>query len=356
MFRRSLCIKVPKRQGEKALNLADRLKIVNNSLEVHRDEGFVYIPILNETHGDALEILKEQVAGLEIFANVFPERKKRAKSLADLLGGKLPQNLLAGLPHSADFVGDIAIVELAPELEEYKIVIGEAILKTNRNVRTVLAKAGAVSGTYRLRKFNVIAGQSKTETIHKEYGCQLFVDVAKAYFSPRLSYEHHRVASLVTEGETVVDLFAGVGPFAIPIAKTCRNVRVNAVDVNPDAVEYLKRNVRLNRVDGKIHAFLGDARQIVDEQLLSIADRVIMNLPEKALTFVDVACKALKPSGGVVHFYGFVSASVSLEALKLLLVETVQKHGRTVEACIFSRIVRETAPHEGQAVFDVLIC
>ncbi|NIW14337.1 MAG: hypothetical protein GWN31_10485, partial [Candidatus Thorarchaeota archaeon] len=94
------------------------------------------------------------------------------------------------------------------ELDSYDQVIGEAILELHKNVRTVLAKAGAVSGTYRLRDYRVIAGEPHTGTVHKEYGCQYRVDLAKAYFSPRLSYEHNRVASLVEEGETTVDMFA----------------------------------------------------------------------------------------------------------------------------------------------------
>jgi tRNA (guanine37-N1)-methyltransferase len=222
-------------------------------------------------------------------------------------------------------------------------------------MRTVLAKAGAISGTYRLREFSVIAGEPKTETIHREHGCQYYVDLAKAYFSPRLSYEHKRVASLIEEGETVIDLFAGVGPFAIQVAKTHENVEVYAIDVNPDAVEFLKRNIRLNRVEGKVHPILGDAKQVVKERLFGVADRVIMNLPEKAIEFVGAACKALKPEGGMVHFYSFVSASDSLENVKLHFIEAVEQCGRKVEKIFFSRLVRATAPYKWQAVIDAKI-
>jgi tRNA (guanine37-N1)-methyltransferase len=262
---------------------------------------------------------------------------------------------LASLPRAIDFVGDIAIIEIPPELDAYKGVIGEAILKLHENMRTVLAKAGVVSGTYRLREFNVIAGEPKTRTIHKEYSCQYYVDLATAYFSPRLSYEHSRVASLVKEGEIVIDLFASVGPFGILIAKTRGNVKVYSVDVNPRAIDFLKRNIRLNRVEGKVHPILGDAKQVVEERLSAVADRVIMNLPEKSIEFVDVACKALKPAGGVVHFYGFVNASDSLEKLKSRFVEAVEKCGRKVERIVSSRLVHATAPFEWQAALDAEI-
>jgi tRNA (guanine37-N1)-methyltransferase len=194
-----------------------------------------------------------------------------------------------------------------------------------------------------------------TVTIHKEYGCQYYVDVAKAYFSPRLSYEHNRVASLVQNGETVIDLFAGVGPFAILIAKIHKNVKVYAVDANPDAVKFLERNIRLNRVEDKVYPILGDAKHAVEEKLFGIADRVIMNLPEKALEFVNASCKAIKPIGGIVHFYSFVNASDSLENMKGRFTDAVEDSGRKVEQILSSKLVRATAPYEWQAVLDAKI-
>jgi len=355
MIKKSLCVKVPKIHGEKAITLSNKLKIVNKELEIQRNQSFIYVPLIRQPSKNESKTLKEQIPSSEVLTYMFPERKRRVKTFVELLEDKLPPYLLASLPRAADLVGDIAIVELPPELDAHKNIIGKAVLKSQKNVRTVLAKAGAVGGTFRLRGFSVIAGEPKTETIHKEYGCQYHVDLAKVYFSPRLSYEHSRVASLVEEGETVVDLFAGVGPFAILIAKTHEDVEVHAVDVNPHAIEFLKRNIRLNRVEGKVHPIFGDAKQVVEERLSGVADRVVMNLPEKALEFVDAACGAVKPMGGVVHFYSFVSASDSLENLKLRFIDAVEKCGRKVEKILFSRLVRATAPHEWQAVLDAKI-
>lgn len=348
-------MRVPKRLGEEVLVLVNRLKIADNNLMVQRDENFIYVPLISRPTGEQLKTLKERASDCRVSTRFFPERRKREASLAELLEGKLPTRLLASLPHSADFVGDIAIVEISPELDSYRNKIGEAILKVNQNVRTVLAKAGAISGTYRVREFTVAAGEPKTETVHKEYGCQYYVDVARMYFSPRLSYEHNRVACLVKDGETVVDFFAGVGPFAMPIAKNHKNVEVHAIDVNPDAVEYLKRNIRLNRVVGKVHAILGDAREVVGERLSGVADRVIMNLPERAIEFVDAACKSVKPTGGIAHFYGFVNSDGSLESVQRRFAEAVERCGRRVDEVLYSRNVRETAPHEWQVVLDVRI-
>jgi tRNA (guanine37-N1)-methyltransferase len=352
MSKGSACVRIPKIHGEKAIILANKLKIVDRELKIQSDEDFIYIPFVHQPSESELETFKKRVPDCEFLAYVFPERKKRVKTFVELLEDKLPPHLLASLPRAIDFVGDVAIIEVPPELYAHKRVIGEAVLKAHKNVRTVLAKAGAVSGTYRLRGFSIIAGEPKTETVHNEYGCQYCVDLAKAYFSPRLSYEHNRVASLVKEGETVVDMFAGVGPFSILIAKTHENVKVYALDVNPHAVEFLKKNVRLNRVERKVCPIMGDARQIVEQRLSGVADRVVMNLPEKAVEFVDAACEAINPSGGIVHFYSFVNPSDSLENVTRQFIDTVKESGRKVEKILFSRFVRATAPYEWQAVVD----
>ncbi len=353
MSKGSACVRVTKIHGEKAIILASKLKIIGRELEIQRDEDFVYVPFVRHPSESELEAFKKQVPDCKFLTCVFSERKKKqTTTFVRLLEDKLPSRLSASLPRSIDFVGDIAVVGVPAELDGYKSIIGEAVLKAHKNVRTVLAKAGVVSGTYRLRGFKVIAGEAKTETVHKEYSCKYFLDLAKVYFSPRLSYEHNRVASLVKEGETVVDLFAGVGPFSILIAKTRENVKVYAVDVNPNAVEFLKKNIRLNRVEKKVCPIMGDAKRIVKQSLFGVANRVVMNLPEKALEFVDSACEAVDPAGGIVHFYSFVNASFSLENVTRRFIDAVKESGRVVEKILFSRFVRATAPYEWQAVVD----
>jgi tRNA (guanine37-N1)-methyltransferase len=201
----------------------------------------------------------------------------------------------------------------------------------------------------------VIAGIEKTDSVYQEYGCTYHLDVAKAYFSPRLSSEHNRVASTVKDGENVVDLFAGVGPFAIPIAKMHKNVQVYAIDLNPDAFFLLQKNIAVNHVEKKVLPILGDARQVVLNQLFAKADHVIMNLPEIALEFVDVACKALKPKGGIIHYYCFVKDSNPLEEAKFLLCEALNKNERQMKKILLAKIVREVAPYTWQVGVDALI-
>ena len=351
----SVCIKVPKTSGEKTITLATKFGLADKSLVIQREQDSLCIPLVREPQGIELTTLKNQIPKFTLLTAVFSEKQLPPETLTQALQDKLPQNLLSSVPQAFDIIGDIVVIDIPPQLKPYQNLIGEAILQTQKNVVTVLAKAGDISGIFRVRDYDYIAGEHKTKTIHKEFGCQYYVDVAKAYFSPRLSHEHERVASLVQAGETVVDLFAGVGPFSVLIGKRNPTVKVYAVDLNPDAVELLKVNVRVNRVENRVFPILADAREIAATKLKGIADRVIMNLPETAIDFVDAACNAIKPEGGVVHFYGFVRAPDSIENLKQRFSELVEKNGRVVEAFLYAKSIRETAPFESQIALDAKI-
>jgi tRNA (guanine37-N1)-methyltransferase len=348
-------LRVPKKSAEKALTLLRKLALLNTELRLQSENGYIHVPLLREPLTSELEELKNHLPSVELSKGEFLERQKPAVSLVDLLSDKLPSHVLASLPQAVDFVGDIAVVEIPPELEPHKLDISAAILKAHQRVRTVLSKGSPVSGVYRLRTYEIIAGEAKTQTVHREHGCIYHVDLAKAYFSSRLSYEHLRVASLVRENETIVDLFAGIGPFSILTAKRHTNVRVYAVDINPDAYELLRKNILANRVMGKVTPILGDARQVVNERLTGAADRVIMNLPEKAVEYVDVACKALKPEGGVIHYYQFVDTPEPLDTAGNRFAEAVKHSNRRLLRISETRIVRGIAPFKYQVVVDAEI-
>jgi tRNA (guanine37-N1)-methyltransferase len=355
MPRPSVCIKVPKSQGEKTITLATKFGLADKSLVIQREEESLCIPLVREPKGIELSTLKSQIPKLTLYTSVFSEKQLLPETLTQALQDKLPADLLAKVPQAFDIIGDIVVIDIPPQLKPYQNTIGEALLLTQKNVTTVLAKAGDISGIFRVRDYDYIAGKHKTQTIHKEFGCQYHVDISKAYFSPRLSHEHERVAELVQDGETVVDLFAGVGPFSVLIGKRNSTAKVYSVDLNPDAVELLKLNVRANKVENHVFPMLADAREIAATKLKGKADRVIMNLPETAIEFVDAACNAIKPQGGVVHFYGFIRSPDTIENLKQHFSELVEKNGRKVEAFLYSKSIRETAPFESQVVLDAKI-
>ncbi len=258
---------------------------------------------------------------------------------------------------SYDIVGDIAVIRIPNSLHDELELTAERLMQRHGNVKTVLGQVGGVSGDLRLRRLRWIAGERKFETIHREFGCAFKVDLKKCYFSPRLSYERMRIAELVKPNETVVNMFAGVGSFSLLIACHSQARKIYSIDVNPVAVNLMRQNARLNRVEGQVVPVLGDAKDVVQKHLKNIADRVLLPLPRKALEYLDYALMALKPSGGWIHYYDFKHAykdESSVEKAKEEVEKKLRKLGTRFKLC-GQRVIRSTGPNWHQVVLDIRI-
>ncbi|KXB01538.1 hypothetical protein AKJ41_01230 [candidate division MSBL1 archaeon SCGC-AAA259O05] len=274
------------------------------------------------------------------------------RDLQEALRDDLSEDELEELGSSFDIVGDIAIIKLPDSLLDEKQEIGEALMQVHGNLNTVLRQAGPVKGELRTRDLEVIAGDPKTETTHREYGCLFKVDLARVYFSPRLSRERFRIAQKVRPGEVVTNLFAGVGCYSILIAKHSDAEKVYSIDKNGVAVEYMHHNVRINKTGGTVVPVEGDAREVVEEHLRGEADRVLMPLPDFARDFLDVAVEALKPEGGIVHFYDYGEEPDLFEpSLRFVREAAPEKEIELRDR----EVVRSYAPHLYHVVLDLEI-
>jgi tRNA (guanine37-N1)-methyltransferase len=264
---------------------------------------------------------------------------------------------MRNIPSSFDIVGDIAIIKVTPQLYDRRHAIAQAVMETNSNIKTVLNQATAISGTYRLRKLEHLIGEKKTVTIHREYGCQFKVDLKSVYFSPRLSFERMRITNLVSPGETIVNMFAGVGCYSILIAKHRHIKKVFSIDLNPEAVKLMKKNIQLNRVEYKVTLIEGDAQNIIQTQLKRSSNRVLMPLPEKAFEYLESAIQALKEGKGVIHYYDFVFAKKNEDPISKLTqcVEPRLHELVSTFAISRSRVVRMVGPRWYQIVLDIHI-
>ncbi|MDT8358696.1 MAG: methyltransferase, partial [Methanomicrobiaceae archaeon] len=191
-----------------------------------------------------------------------------------------------------ELIGGIAI------LQERNQELAERLLASRPSIHTVLVPEGAVEGEFRTKRFEVLAGVPTTRTDYVEFGLRYRIDLSVAYFSARLSGERQRVRALVEEGEMVLDMFSGVGPFAITVAEKAGVVF--GCDINPDAVHLMRRNIALNRRKNVVPLFMDATR--LEEVIAMKFDRVIMNLPLSRGEFLPLAFRICRP-GGLIHFY-----------------------------------------------------
>ncbi len=331
------CIKVPKKEGEPTRRVLLELEILDHSVKIASDEKFLHLPLTRELTSVELEKLPE-AAEPAVYEFEVQELKPT------------PEDLL-GFSPGYEVIGDIALLEDEAPVPETASKIADVLLWTQPNVKTVLKPLTPVIGEFRVREFEVVAGEVRTETTHKEYGCRYKIDLAKAYFTPRLSTERSRVLAWIQEGETVVDMFAGVGPYSILIAKKASPVKVVAIDKNPEAVRLLRENIPLNSVKN-IEAIEGDAREEA-KKFAGTADHVIMNLPHSAHEFLDSAVLLTKP-GGIIHYYGITPEDDLFEGSIKMVREAAERTGRKIEV-LEKRTVRSYAPHQYNICIEVRI-
>lgn len=272
--------------------------------------------------------------------------------LKEAVAGVLSEKEIVDLYAAFDQVGDIIVIRIPDSLVPKKKVIGEILLQKVKTARSVFYQVSAVSGDYRTRDLELLAGEDKTETEYKEYGCRFMVDVQKAFFSPRLSTERDRIANLIQDGETVINMFGGVGMFSIIAAKRKKCLVYN-IDINPDAIRLCDQNIKLNKLIGRVEIIAGDAAKIIEEKLSDKGDRVLMLLPERSDDFLDSAVKALK-SNAILHYYCHIHSDKKSEVAGLAkrhFLEVIKNKSEVLS----SKIVRPVGPRFYQAVVDARV-
>lgn len=270
------------------------------------------------------------------------------KALENVLSEKESNELISAF----DQIGEIIIVRIPDSLLSKKKIIGKALLDDVKIVRSVFYQASAVSGDFRTRDLEILAGEDNTETEYKEFGCRFTVDVKNAFFSPRLSTERGRIANLVQNGEVMTNMFAGIGMFSIMAAKK-KKCTVYSLDINPVASKLCETNMGLNKLAGNIISINGDASEIIKEQLINKSDRTLMLLPERSDEFLDSAIDTTK-DGGIIHYYSHIHADKKTEAGKLS-EEHYLKVTPVKSEILHSKIVRPVGPRYYQTVVDVKI-
>lgn len=173
------------------------------------------------------------------------------------------------VPSSFETIGHIAHLNITDELLPFKDVIAKVIYDKNYpRIKTVVNKVGTITNEFRVPKFEILAGDNNDmATEVRQYGARFKLDYSLVYWNSRLEHEHMRLVSLFQAGETICDMFAGIGPFAIPAAQ--KGCLIYANDLNPDSIRFLKINAEINKVNDCIFTYNMDARKFMS-QLMTV--------------------------------------------------------------------------------------
>lgn len=333
-------LKVDIEQAEKLRKKLIEKKILRKDLKILKNKKFVYLPInSNKLEDNSFSIIQKD----------FKKYKKKVTHYRDFI--ILDEKLKDKLPNSYDIVGNIALLKIKNNLLNYKEIIGKAILNSNKNINTV-CQIYPIKGEYRKREIEIIAGIKQTKTTHHEYGIKIYIDINKAYFSPRLANERKRISEKIKPKEIILDMFSGVAPFSLMIAKYSSPKIIYSNDKNKDAIKIAKLNVKLNNLLDKIEILCEDARYIskyFKKKDIQV-DRIIMNLPHTGYKYFKSALE-IAAKNCIIHYYDILSEE-KIEKRKKYLIKISDKMGYKLK---FSHVnkIKSYSPREFYIGFDI---
>lgn len=202
-------------------------------------------------------------------------------------------------PSGYDLVGHVVLLDAESDDSRYLSALGIATLEFEKRAESVAVRSGPTAHMTRRPSYQVVAGNTMTETVHTEDGVRFKLDPLQITFSGGNSGERIRVKSQVQPGETIVDLFACVGQFALHAAMQ-DSVRVIAIEINEVAFDYLVENVTLNGVEGRVCPVLGDCRSV---HPVGVANRIYMGFLHDTISYLPHALETLTHSGGTIHMH-----------------------------------------------------
>ncbi|KYK34593.1 MAG: hypothetical protein AYK22_05125 [Thermoplasmatales archaeon SG8-52-3] len=266
------------------------------------------------------------------------------------LSKEIPMNLVNLLPEKWEKIGNILTLNLPSIFKDYKKIIGKRYAEVLK-CKTILNDVGGIKGEFRVPNVELIYGSRNTETTHKENGIRFKLDPQKIMFSSGNMNERIRMTNISNKKETIVDLFAGIGYFTLPIAVYSKPKKIFACEKNQIAFQYLNENIILNDVSSIVEPIEGDNRIVSPK---NIANRVIMGYLKETEKFLPIAIDCLYNNTGILHYHTKISDKKVPNAPMKIIENEVRKKGCKAELLNYHH-VKSYAPGVSHYVFDLKI-
>ncbi|HTP54579.1 MAG TPA: methyltransferase domain-containing protein [Thermoplasmata archaeon] len=280
-----------------------------------------------------------------------PERRPPAERVRERLRAVAGDAVARAMPSGYQRLGRVLVLRLPASLRPYHAILGAA-WREALGVATVLVRTGPIDGELRTPRTEAIAG-SETETEVIEHGIRWRFDAAQVMFAAGNRTERRRAGRIVADGDAVIDLFAGIGYFAIPIARSGRASRVLAVEKNPVAVRYLRENVQRNGVAERVQILAGDNRTVALPA--RSADRVFLGYLPSAIPWIGRAVGLLRADGGWLHVHTVADAREAEASAAQAVGEAVAGVGARTDGAPVARAVKPYGPGRTHVVVDVRV-
>ena len=331
-------LKVNRKEAERAKKVLRSKGLLMESYFPIHEEEYVIFPL----NGIGDLPLGEIVKGIQ-----FQKRKEKKKSVYDLL----KEMSIDHRGFTYYLVGDIAIAKVPEGIPLELKEIGRLIAECQSGVRLVLVERGKRVGEFRRREYEIAFGYGMTETIHRENGLRLKLDPTEVFFDPKLSRERRKIAELSSDGERILVMFSGIGPYPLVIGKFRKGCEILGIEANEIAYRYSLENLEINKklLKSKVKFVLGDVREVYG---IGEFDRIVMPRPRGKEDFLEVALR-FSSEKCTIHFYDFLKEG-EIEHRRRELIRLISKLGGETLS-IEHRRVGSIGQRKYRICFDFLI-
>lgn len=276
--------------------------------------------------------------------------------LQEELKSELTDQELELLPSGFQTVGKVIIIKLKPELMDKKELLAETYLKLLPYIRSVYINLGKIEGEYRTpERIDYLAGEKNPEVLHKEHGVKYKFDITEIMFSQGNLNERKHLGNLVDDGEIIVDMFAGIGYFSLPMAVLSKPEKIYSIEINPTAYKYLETNIELNDVEDTVIPIHGDCKEkTIELSKRGIkADRVVMGVFPAPKDYIEEALAVTKDSGTIIHYEGIVDGENELKLYEEF-TDVATKSGFKTKL-LDNRFIKSYGPNLYHSVYDIKV-
>ena len=302
--------KVPAYRASELIPVMRAKGMIDLSSRISGDGTFRFVPLVPGSEDEAAEM------GFEL--TEVPSRSEGSMSPLEKVRDDLSdlgEDILSILPDKWEIAGEVVTMKIDPGLEPNAGRIGEAYARA-LGVSAVYADVSGVSGELRIPDVRLIWG-SPRPAVKTESGITYSWDPSCIMFASGNLVERSRMGRTDCTGETVVDMFAGIGYFTLPIARFSGARKVFACEKNPVSYDYLVRNIALNAVGDRVIPILGDNRDICGT---CFADRIMMGYVQRTSEFIPKALSMAKP-GCIIHYHDTFVVGTEREETERLFSE-----------------------------------
>jgi len=295
------------------------------------------------------------------------QRERRTtpfQEIRKVLEAELEPQEVQLLPDKWEMIGDCLVLKIDEGLL-YSIDKVCTVYQEVLGARYTLVDMNGIQGELRQPDFMTACEpeDGNWDVIHTENGVKYQLDPRSIMFSSGNGEERTGIVELINQGpkpprtastgdrEVVLDMFAGIGYFSLPVAVGCEVKTVHAIEKNPLSYDYLLKNIKLNSVEDRIRPVLGDNREVDPEEP---ADRVIMGYVSGTVDFLARAVKLISKEGAIIHLHDTVRIEDGHTWLSSEAEKRLEDLGWKTELLGY-RKVKSYAPRIDHIVVDLMV-